>query len=286
MLGRRSTFWLLCLPPLLWLLLFFVAPLALMGAISLRPGLGGQLLDFSALSLDQYQRVWETPTYLRLLGLSALMAFAVTAAATLLAFPIAYFLTFRAGRRAGLYLILLLIPFWTSYLLRVMAWKLMLGSEGAVNSFLGWTGLIDRPLDFLLYNRGTVIVTLIYVWIPFSVLPIYAAMQRVDRALLEAAADLGAQPWTRFRRITVPLTLPGVLAAFFMCFIPTVGEYVTPLLIGGSGGSMYGNIIQDFFTKAVNWPFGAALSVVMLVVTLALVGLALRLVDVRRLAIR
>ncbi len=286
MLGRRSTFWLLCLPPLLWLLLFFVAPLALMGAISLRSGLGGQLLDFSALSLDQYQRVWETPTYLRLLGLSALMAFAVTAAATLLAFPIAYFLTFRAGRRAGLYLILLLIPFWTSYLLRVMAWKLMLGSEGAVNSFLGWTGLIDRPLDFLLYNRGTVIVTLIYVWIPFSVLPIYAAMQRVDRALLEAAADLGAQPWTRFRRITVPLTLPGVLAAFFMCFIPTVGEYVTPLLIGGSGGSMYGNIIQDFFTKAVNWPFGAALSVVMLVVTLALVGLALRLVDVRRLAIR
>jgi len=286
MLGRRSTFWLLCLPPLLWLLLFFVAPLLLMGAISLQSGTSGKLLDFSSVSLDQYRGVWETPTYLRLLGLSALMAFAVTAAATLLAFPIAYFLTFRAGRRAGLYLILLLIPFWTSYLLRVMAWKLMLGSEGAVNSFLGWTGLIDHPLDFLLYNRGTVIVTLIYVWIPFSVLPIYAAMQRVDRALLEAAADLGAQPWGRFWRVTVPLSLPGVLAAFFMCFIPTVGEYVTPLLVGGSGGSMYGNIIQDFFTKAVNWPFGAALSVVMLVVTVALVALALRLVDVRRLAVQ
>jgi spermidine/putrescine transport system permease protein len=285
MLGRRSTFWLLCLPPLLWLLLFFVAPLVLMGAISLRPGLGAHVLDFSKLSLEQYQRVWATPTYLRLLGLSALMAFAVTAAATLLAFPIAYFLTFRAGPRAGLFLILLLIPFWTSYLLRVMAWKLMLGSEGAVNSFLSWTGLIDHPLDFLLYNRGTVIVTLIYVWVPFSVLPIYAAMQRVDRALLEAAADLGAHPWSRFWRVTVPLSLPGVMAAFFMCFIPTVGEYVTPLLVGGSGGSMYGNIIQDFFTKAVNWPFGAALSVVMLLVTMALVAIAVRLVDVRRLAL-
>jgi spermidine/putrescine transport system permease protein len=128
-----------------------------------------------------------------------------------------------------------------------------------------------------------VIVALVYVWIPFAALPISAALQRIDPELLEAAADLGAPPRHAFLAVTVPLSLPGVLAAFFMVFIPTVGEYVTPLLIGGSRGSMYGNIVQDFFTKAANWPRGAALAMVMLAVTLALVAIAARLVNVRRL---
>jgi spermidine/putrescine transport system permease protein len=127
-----------------------------------------------------------------------------------------------------------------------------------------------------------VILTLIYVWIPFATLPIYAAMQRIDRGHLEAAADLGAGPWSRFRRVTIPLSLPGALAAFFMVFIPTVGEYVTPSLVGGTEGFMYGNLIQDFFTSAANWALGSALSVVMLVATIVFVLIALRLVDVRR----
>ena len=127
------------------------------------------------------------------------------------------------------------------------------------------------------------VITLIYVWIPFVALPILAALQRVDPALFEAAADLGAAPWRTFARITLPLSLPGVLAAFFMVFIPTVGEYVTPLLVGGTRGIMYGNIVQDFFTKAGNWPFGSAMAMVMLLSTLLLVALALRLVDLRRL---
>ena len=211
------------------------------------------------------------------------MALAIAAIATLLAYPVAYFLAFRAGRRAGLYLILLLVPFWTSYLLRVMAWKFMLGSEGVINSFLKYAGVIQEPLTALLYNRGAVVLTLIFVWIPFAALPILAALQRVDPALFEAAADLGATPLRQFTRVALPLSLPGVLAAFFMVFIPTVGEYVTPLLLGGSSGSMYGNIIQDFFTKAANWPLGSALSMVMLAVTLALVAVAVRLIDVRRL---
>ncbi len=135
----------------------------------------------------------------------------------------------------------------------------------------------------MLYSRSTVIVTLIYVWIPFAALPIAAGLQRIERELLESAADLGAPPWRSFWAITFPLSLPGVLAAFFMVFIPTVGEYVTPLLIGGSSGSMYGNIIQDFFTKAANWPRGAALSMIMLAVSLVLVAIAARLVNVRRL---
>jgi spermidine/putrescine transport system permease protein len=174
------------------------------------------------------------------------------------------------------------VPFATSYLLRVMAWRLMLGQEGAVNTVLLQIGLIGEPLDLFLYSRAAVVITLVYVWIPFAALPIYAAMQRIDRGHQEAAADLGAGPWSRFARVTVPLSLPGALAAYFMVFIPTVGDYITPSLVGGTEGFMYGNLIQDFFTSAANWALGSALSVLMLLVTLLLVLIALRLVDIRR----
>jgi spermidine/putrescine transport system permease protein len=177
---------------------------------------------------------------------------------------------------------LLLIPFWTSYLLRVMAWKIILGSEGVINSLLLYLGLIEEPIAALLYNRFAVAITLVYVWVPFAALPILAALQRIDPALPEAAADLGAAPSRQFWRVIFPLSLPGVLAAFFLVFIPTIGEYVTPLLVGGSRGSMFGNIIQEFFTKAVNWPLGAALSMVMLLATFLLVTVATRLVDLKR----
>lgn len=285
MLGRRGALRFLAVPPYLWLALFFVLPLVLIVAISFRPELGP--IDFDDPwnpTLLQYQRVFETPAYLRLLGVSILMALGIAAASTVLAYPIAYFLTFRARQRAPLYLLLLLVPFAISYLLRVMAWRMMLGQEGAINSFLEAIGLISEPLDLLLYSRAAVMITLTYVWIPFAALPIYAAMQRIDRGHLEAAADLGAGPWSRFARVTVPLSLPGALAAFFMVFIPTVGEYVTPSLVGGTEGIMYGNLVQDFFTGAGSWAIGAALSVIMLVVTLVLVVVALRLVDVRRVA--
>ena len=166
--------------------------------------------------------------------------------------------------------------------MRVMAWKFMLGSGGVINSFLIYAGIIREPLTALLYNRNAVILTLIYVWIPFAALPLLAALQRIDLALYEAAADLGARPLDQFLRITLPLSLPGVFGAFFIVFIPTVGEYVTRLLVGGSRGSMYGNIIQDFFTKAANWPLGSALSVIMLAATLIMIGIAVRLIDLRQ----
>jgi spermidine/putrescine transport system permease protein len=282
MLDRRTTFWALYLPPLLWLGAFFLVPLALMAAFSFRADMRGEVLQVWTPTFKQYAALIAGGSYWRLLGTSALMALVVALSATVLAYPIAYFLAFRAGARAGLYLVLLLVPFWTSYLLRVMAWKIMLGSDGVINSFLRYVGLIDEPLTILLYNRSAVVITLIYVWIPFVALPILAALQRIDRSLFEAAADLGATPAQGFWRVTFPLSLPGVLAAFLMVFIPTVGEYVTPLLVGGSQGSMYGNIIQDFFTKAANWPLGSALSMIMLVLTLALVAIVVRNVDLRR----
>ena len=280
---RRLTLWILSVPPLLWLGLFFVAPLVLMAVFSFSPTSRVDLLHGWAPSLKQYTQAVSEPSYWRLLGISVVMALSVAIISILLSYPIAYMLAFRAGKNANLLLLLLLIPFWTSFLLRVMAWKFMLGSEGLINSFLEYIGMIQQPLTALIYNRNAVVLTLIYVWIPFSTLPILAALQRIDLALFEAAADLGASPLWQFLRVTFPLSMPGVLAAFFMVFIPTVGEYVTPLLVGGSRGSMYGNIIQIFFTQAADWPLGSALSMVMLSATMIMVVIATRLVNIREL---
>ena len=282
-LGRRAAFWALYLPPVGWLALFFLVPIVLMFALSFRADMQGDLLSAWSPTLAQYETLLQVASYWRLLAISIGMAFLVALLAVALAYPIAYFLVFRAGRAATFCLVLLLIPFWTSFLLRVMSWKFLLGSEGAINSFLTYVGLISEPLSGMLYSRKAVVATLIYVWIPFAALPIAAGLQRIERELLESAADLGAPPSRAFWAITFPLSLPGVLAAFFMVFIPTVGEYDTPLLIGGSSGSMYGNIIQDFFTKAANWPRGAALSMIMLVVSLILVAIAARILNVRKL---
>ena len=276
MLGRRGTLKFLVGPPLAWLVLFFVVPLLLIAVFSLRAGSGA--VSPSAPwtpSVEQYADVLGTPAFLRLLGLSVVVAMVIATLATVLAYPLAYFLAFRAGRRAALFLTLLLIPFAVSYLLRVMAWKLMLGPEGGINSLLATMGLTDEPIGLLLYSRPAVVITLVYVWVPFAALPIYAAMQRIERSHLEAAADLGAGAWARFRRVTLPLSMPGAVAAFFMVFIPTVGEYVTPTLVGGTEGIMYGNIVHGFFTRSANWPLGSAMAMIMLVLTGALVAAAL-----------
>ena len=282
-LDRRATFWLIYLPPVFWLTVFLVLPVLVMAIFSFRADMRGELFQAWTPTIRQYASIAATGSYWRLLGISALTALWIGFSAVILAYPLAYFLAFHAGARLGLYLVLLLIPFWTSYLLRVMAWKILLGTEGVINSFMIYVGLIQEPLTALLYNRTAVVLTLIYVWIPFAALPILAALQRIDHALYEAAADLGARPYHQFVRVTLPLSAPGVLAAFFMVFIPTIGEYVTPLLVGGSRGFLYGNIIQDFFTKAANWPLGSALSMIMLAATLILVLLATRLIDWRQL---
>lgn len=282
--GRRGAVAYLAVPPFLWLGVLFVIPLVVVVAVSLQPQAGR--VDFGSgwPAMSQYGQIADTPVYLRQLGLSLAMALGVAVTATLLAYPLAYFLAFRAQHRAGAFLILLLLPFATSFLLRIMAWKLLLGRDGAINWVLTTTGIASEPSTLLIYSRAAVIITLIYVWIPFAALPIYAALQRINRSHLEAAADLGAGPWTRFFRVTVPLSLPGVLATLFMVFIPTVGEYVTPVLVGGPDGVMYGQLVQDFFARAGNWPLGAALAVIMLITTLGLVAVAVRIIDLRRLA--
>jgi spermidine/putrescine transport system permease protein len=233
-----------------------------MALFSLRAGTLGA--ERGELTLQNYQAFLANSSYHRLLARSGLIALVIAAVSTLLAYPLAYYLTFQAGERRIMLLTLMIIPTWTSYLLRIFAWKLILGSNGLLNSLLQWLGLIDQASPILLYSRTAVMITLVYVWVPFVALPIFAALGRIDRSLLEAAADLGCKPWQAFTRVTLPLSLPGVVAGFFFCLIPTLGEYVTPLLVGGGQGAMYGNLIQDQFVRALNWSMGSVMSLAML----------------------
>jgi len=206
----------------------------------------------------------DNPIYLFLLLKSNIMSWVVTFFVIITAYPMAYFLAFRVRRGKLVWLILITVPFWTSYLLRVFAWKLILGFEGLINSGLKSLGFLQEPLEFLLYNPTAVVITLTHAWAAFAILPIYVSLEKIDRSLLEAATDLGDTPRERFWGVTFPLSLPGVVAATLLVYIPTVGDYVTPALVGGPSGIMVGNLIQSLFGKANNMPLGSALSVVMM----------------------
>ncbi|MEQ9673638.1 MAG: ABC transporter permease [Roseovarius indicus] len=213
---------------------------------------------------ENYRFALEDPLVRHLLVRSVWIAGLVTAATVALAYPIAYFIAFRTPHKT-LWLLLITIPFWTSYLLRVFSWKLILGFNGVLNSALMTVGLIDEPLTFLLYNEIAVVLTLAHAWAPFAIMPIYVSLQKIDRSLLEAATDLGCSRLERFLRVTLPLTVPGIIAACLIIFIPTVGDYVTPALVGGSDGKMIANLIQVQFGAANNWPLGATLSLMAMV---------------------
>lgn len=225
---------------------------------------------------------FETPIYTILLVKSLLMALIATTAIVLIAYPMAYFLAFRVARYKVLWLIVITLPFWTSYLLRVFAWKVILGYNGVLNSGLISLGIISEPLGFLLYNPSSVIITLVHAWLAFAILPIYVSLEKIDRSLLEAAADLGDSGFERFLRVTLPLSLPGVVSAALLVFIPTVGDYITPAQVGGSSGIMIGTLIQSQFGKANNWPLGSALSIVTMLAVTALVCMVLWAVGYRK----
>jgi spermidine/putrescine transport system permease protein len=229
---------------------------------------------------------FETPIYTILLVKSLLMSFVATTVIVLMAYPMAYFMAFRVTKHKILWLILITVPFWTSYLLRVFAWKVILGFNGVLNSGLISLGVINEPLSFLLYNPTAVIITLTHAWLAFAILPIYVSLEKIDRSLLEAATDLGDNPIERFLRVTLPLSLPGVISSTLLVFIPTVGDYITPAQVGGTSGIMIGTLIQSQFGKANNWPMGAALSIFMMLVVTAIVCLFLWGVGYRKMKAR
>ena len=247
-------------PTLGFALLLLAVPLIMVAALSF------WTQDY--LTLDRtfttanYVTAWTEPMYQYLMARSLKISIFVTAATVFLAYPVAYFISFHvAPKRKAMWIFLITIPFWTSYLMRIFLWKVILGYNGVINGSLTGLGIIDEPLSFILYNQNAVVLTLAHAWVPFAILPIFVALERVDRSLIEAAEDLGDSGLRRFLRVTLPLSMPGVIAATIIVFIPTIGDYVTPRLVGGPNGLMISNMIELQFKKANNAPLGAALAI-------------------------
>lgn len=260
-------------PPLIYALLLLAAPL---GTIFLFSFWTQDFLTIDrSFTLDNYREALTDPLYSELLFRSLRIAGAVTIVTVLLAFPIAYFVSFYVRPdRKSLWLFLITIPFWTSYLIRVFLWRVILAFDGPVNGSLVGLGLIDEPLSWILYNANAVVITLAHAFAPFAILPIFVSLEKIDRSLLEAARDLGESRVMTFLRVTLPLAMPGVLAAILIVFIPTIGDYVTPRLVGGSDGTMIANMIQVQFMRLNNAPLGATLAVIAMV-SVTFIALAL-----------
>lgn len=257
-------------PGAIVILLLFLAPLSIIGAYSFLTrgayfGLG------TPWTIDNYLRVFD-PLYGEVLLRSFLLAAIATLMCLALGLPLALFIS-RSGARKNLYLNLVILPFWTSFLVRIYAWIFLLRDTGLINSVLQRLGITHEPLP-LLYNDGAVILGLVYGYLPFMVLPLYAILERMDPFLIEASADLGARPMTTFWNIVLPLCAPGIRAGTVLVFIPCLGAFLVPDLLGGGKSIMIGNIVQNQFTTARDWPFGSALSLVLMaIVMLMLIGL-------------
>jgi spermidine/putrescine transport system permease protein len=271
--------------PVAWLGVFFVAPIVIVAlysfnVITLFPGPHG-------FTLDAWRAVAHSGIYRHLFWKSVEMSLVVSVSIVLLAYPLAYYLALSGTRRKYVLLLLLIAPFLTSYLLRVLAWKVILGDQGVINSFLVWVQLRspEHPISQLLYSRFAVMLVLAYIWLPFVALPIFVSLENLDQRLLEAAGDLYASRWRAFVAVTLPLSLPGVIAAFFFVFIPTIGEFVTPSLVGGTGGYMYGNQIVDKFGAGFpDWETGSVLALFLIIVVAVLTTVCSRFLQPQRVA--
>jgi spermidine/putrescine transport system permease protein len=250
----------LIVPPFIYAVLLLAAPLAAIVLFSF------WTQDFMTIdrsfTLSNYREAFTDPLYMELLSRSLRISLSVTAITVVLAFPVAYFVSFYvAPERKSLWLFLITIPFWTSYLIRVFLWRVILAYDGPVNGTLVGLGVIDEPLAWILYSANSVVITLAHAYAPFAILPIFVSLEKIDRSLHEAGRDLGENRVMVFLRVTLPLAMPGVLAAVLIVFIPTIGDYVTPRLVGGSDGTMIANMIQTQFMRLNNAPMGATLSV-------------------------
>ena len=244
--------------PMAWMTFFYLVPL---GILLIHAFWSVDYLTVNrTFTLDNLRTITSNPLYPTVLVRTFLIALAVTVTDIVLAFPIAFYIAKRATRHRELLLILVVFPLWSSYLVRAFAWKTILGTNGILNSFLLSTGIVSEPVSAFLYSKTGMYITFCQVWLPFMILPLFTILDRMPNSLLEAASDLGSNSWQTFRRVILPLSLPGVLAGSLSVFSLTMGDYITPSLIGGSPGTeLIGGIIADQFGMANNWPLGAAL---------------------------
>jgi len=263
----------IAVPPLFWVAVFLLVPYALLFGYSFWSVSSTQVIVHSW-TLENYRDLLHKDVYLQTLFRSMWIAARVMVFSLLLGYPLAYYLSFHAGKRKDLFYQLVIIPLWVSYLVRAYAWKTILGSDGVLNTLLQYAHLTQHPLNFLLYSPFAVVLTLTHIYTPFTLLPIYASLEHVPRNLVEASSDLGAPPLQTFWRVIFPLSIPGVLAGATFAFVLSLGDFLAPLLLGGPSGIMISNIVVSLFGAAYNWPLGAAISFCMLMLVLALLFLS------------
>lgn len=269
--------WLIA-PAWLWIIVFFVVPLGFIVAFSLGINRGFYTVEFG-LHADQFQRLWD-PIYLNIYKNTLVLAFMGTVGCLLIGYPFAYFLATRTTKYKTLLFLLVIVPFWTSLLIRTYAWVLILNEKGPLSSLLQHVGLLGSPLD-ILYTRNAVLIGVVYDYLPLMVFPLYVAIERMDRTLIEASRDLGCGRWETFRRVTLPLTLPGIMTGCLLTFIPMMGEYVVPTILGGAKSFLVGSLVSNEILTAIDWPFGAAVSMGLIVVMVAVILIYLRVVGKR-----
>ena len=279
--GEKRSILLNLFPSLLWYFVFLTAPLVLVVVLSFWRMEDVILIpDFT---LEHYVTFFTKPLYGELLLRSIGIAAAVTAGCIALGYPAAYYLSFKTRIPKYTLLILLMGPYLASYLIIIFSLRfLILGYGGLVNTVLMNLGLITDPLEWLMHNQFAVIFTLVQSWTPWVILPMFASLEKIDKTLLEAAADLGASPMQTFRKVTLPLSMPGVLVAVLFVFIPSVGEFITADLVGGTSGVMIGNIIQKLFQRGLQWPLGAAITIMMMIITLIGIFILLKKVSLEQ----
>ncbi|MEI7778535.1 MAG: ABC transporter permease [Actinomycetes bacterium] len=267
--GRGS----LAIPPLLFVLVLLLGPIIFIGlfSVGLRSNIPGASVAFTSTNWHDFLFSAGNPFRKRFVY-SMEVALAVSILTTIAAFPLAYFLSFVARKHRYTYLLLLLAPFFTSFLLRVIAWQIMLNDNGVVNWLVQAIGLQPHgdPVKWLIYSNFSVGLVLFYSWVPFVALPIFAVLENMVHKLLEAASDLGASRLATFLRVTLPLSLPGVIAGFVFVLIPTTGEFITPLFVGGPNNQLFGNSIQSFFSDSPDWNYGSVLAVTLVAIVLLL----------------
>ncbi len=282
--GRRSaTTGGLLAGPTVWLVVFFIVPVIMVGLYSV--GAITLLRNDVYLSMEPWRFFITSDVYLPLFWKSVRMSMIVSITSVGLAYPIAYLLALVSGSRKYTLLLVIIAPALTAYLLRVLAWRVILGESGLLNSFLLTAGVVDEPIQAFFNSQFAVYLVLSYVWVPFVALPIFVSLESLDTHLLEASNDLGATRWRTFRSVTFPLSLPGVAAAFVFVFIPTLGEYITPQLVGGPGGFMFGSAIQSAFTAGLDWQFGSAMAMFLIFAVAVLLAVFGRFLKVKDMAV-
>ena len=260
--------------PLAWMVFFYLIPLVVL-LVHAFWSVDYLTID-RTLTLKNFRTFADSELYARVLRRTVGMAALVTLTDAALAFPVAFYLAKRVRRHRELLLMLVIFPLWASYLIRVFAWKTILGTNGILNSFLVWTGLIDDPISAFLYSKTAMYIAFCQVWLPFMILPLYTVLERLPNSLLEAAADLGSNGLRTFFRVVLPLSLPGLLAGGLSVFSLTLGDYITPILLGGPGDQLFGRIVADQFGMSNNWPLGATLIIPILLLVSACIAAANR----------